>query len=625
MPSRRASVALVAFALILPLTSRAAPPAEPPSPTGAAAADAAPEPGVSEGPAVGEGPPAPMLDEDEIAAAIAGEGASPMRRARSGSDAQASLLSADDPVRALFEMPPAARDDAYGPRPPGVPEVSREQLVRYGLDNPYVHAADAHVEAMEALLLRARFAWVPVIKASAVLTPGAAIECDDVSVQGEDGPFSFQYCRAAGDPEDGSNFVDLQTVTGYFQRIADAGIALRLEAEFVAPITTFGKIVQAKRLAKVGVEVAEIKAIGRQQDTVLEIYRAHAALLLARQSIAILSEAWGIIQQERSKIASDLGLGPDGLPAFDADPEVLNLERDPDDLVRLEVGELEIASRMREARLIEAKALATLWAIAGNAAPLGVDIAERDLSPDPVAGGLRELPYYQGLALQRRPEARLADAGVEARRVQEKLARANFLPDLGAVVRFGYGYANKATLDMRALYYTGRLNYSSIYFGLALSWNIQFHNDAFALKRARAERREAEYEREAARRLLRLEVEEAYRALLDAEQQMAFTALGRDKSWKLVVSEQTSGSIGASDFEDLRRALTKWAEFEFQHFEAIMNRNTALARLSRAVGVQLSGPQAGEPAGTQASAPVGMIEQDAIAGFGAAPPAASGG
>ncbi|MCA9698261.1 MAG: TolC family protein [Myxococcales bacterium] len=487
-------------------------------------------------------------------------------------------------------MPPAAREDAYGPRPAGVPMLSREQIVRYGLDNPYVHAADERVEAMETVLRQAKFAWVPIIKTSAVLTPGAAISCDDVTLQGADGPFSFQYCRASGDPADGSNPVDLQTVKGYFARIADAGVSLRLSADFVAPITTFGKIVTAQKLAKVAVELAELQRLATQQETILRIYQAYAALQLARQSISILDEAWGIVAKERVKIEQGLGLGPDGQPSFDADPSTLDPDRDPDDLVRLEVGEIELAERMREARLIESKALATLWAIAGTAAPRGFDIEARELRPDVIEGGLQDLAHYQALALKNRPEARLADAGVKARRVQEKLARTNFLPDLGAVVRLGYGYANEATRDMRTLYYTGRLNYSNIYFGLAMSWDLDFHNDVFALQRARAERREAEYQREAARRLLALEVEEAYRAVLDAEQQMRFSALARDKTWKLVVSEQASESIGASNFEDLRKALTKWAEFEFGHFEAIMNRNMALAKLSRAVGTPIVGP-----------------------------------
>ncbi|EDM80349.1 hypothetical protein PPSIR1_11255 [Plesiocystis pacifica SIR-1] len=184
----------------------------------------------------------------------------------------------------------------------------------------------------------------------------------------------------------------------------------------------------------------------------------------------------------------------------------------------------------------------------------------------------------------------MADAGVKFRQTQEKLARTNFLPDLGAVVRAELRYANKATTEMRTLYYTGRLNTSSIYLGLALSWNLDFHNDAFDLQKAQAERREAEYQREAARRLLLLEVEQAYRDVLDAEQQMAFMTLARDKSWKLVVSEQAADSVGTANFNDLRKALEKWAGFEFALFEAIMNRNAAIAGLSRAVGAPLVEP-----------------------------------
>lgn len=184
----------------------------------------------------------------------------------------------------------------------------------------------------------------------------------------------------------------------------------------------------------------------------------------------------------------------------------------------------------------------------------------------------------------------MADAGVKARRVQEKLARTAFLPDLGAVVRLGYNYANNADTDMRTLYYSGRLNSSQIYFGLALSWNLDFHFDAFALQRARAERREAEYLREAAQAMLGLEVEQAYRSVLDAEQSMDFAELGRDRTWKLVVSEQTSSSIGAGNFEQMRKALTSWAEHEFEYFEAVMERNNAVAKLGRATGTSLTEP-----------------------------------
>lgn len=534
---------------------------------------AAPPP--SEGPA----PPPPTV-EAAPAHAIA----------PSDTQARIAALPAEEGLRKLFDMEASERDDSYGPRPPGVAKLTREQIVRYGLENPYVKAADEHVEAMETLLRKAKFAWVPQIQTTAVLSPGAAITCDDVELQGAEGPFTYQYCRSTGDPSDGSNAVDIQQVQGYFQKIGQAGIALRVQAEIVMPITTFGKIVTAQSLAKVGVELAAIQKLATEQETVLRIYQAHAGLLLARESIAILAEAWKIVQTERAQIEQDLGIGPDGEQAFDADPAELNLDRDPDDLIRLEVGELDLADRMREARLIESQALATLWAIAGNAAPQGFDIAETELVPDPVVGGLADLAHYKAQARKQRPEARMADAGVKARRVQEKLARTAFLPDLGAVVRLGYNYANNADRDMRTLYYSGRLNSSQIYFGLALSWNLDFHFDAFALQRARAERREAEYLREAAQAMLGLEVEQAYRGVLDAEQSMDFAELGRDRSWKLVVSEQTSSSIGAGNFEQMRKALTSWAEHEFEYFEAVMERNNAIAKLGRATGTALTEP-----------------------------------
>lgn len=518
--------------------------------------------------------------------------AAPSGPAIAPSDTQARIaaLPAEEGLRKLFEMTPSERDDSYGPRPAGVPQLTREQIVRYGLENPYVKAADEHVVAMETLLRKAKFAWVPQIQTTAVLSPGAAITCDDVELQGTDGPFTYQYCRSTGDPINGNDAVDIQQVQGYFQKIGQAGIALRVQAEIVMPITTFGKIVTAQSLAKVGVELAAIQKLATEQETILRIYQAHAGLLLARQSIGILAEAWKIVQTERAQIEQDLGIGPDGEQAFDADPADLNLDRDPDDLTRLEVGEIDLADRMREARLIESQALATLWAIAGNAAPQGFDIAETTLAPDPVIGGLADLDHYKALARKQRPEARMADAGVKARRVQEKLARTAFLPDLGAVVRLGYNYANNADTDMRTLYYSGRLNSSQIYFGLALSWNLDFHFDAFALQRARAERREAEYLREAAQAMLGLEVEQAYRSVLDAEQSMDFAELGRDRTWKLVVSEQTSSSIGAGNFEQMRKALTSWAEHEFEYFEAVMERNNAVAKLGRATGTSLTEP-----------------------------------
>ena len=51
-----------------------------------------------------------------------------------------------------------------------------------------------------------------------------------------------------------------------------------------------------------------------------------------------------------------------------------------------------------------------------------------------------------------------------------------------------------------------------------------------------------------------------------------------------------AGSVNPAISRAKPEIWQKWAEFEFQRFEAIMKRNTALARLSRAVGAPLTKP-----------------------------------
>lgn len=484
----------------------------------------------------------------------------------------------DDAVGRIFNLPPAKKTDSYGPRPAGVKKLTRDQIVQFGLENPYVEAADDNIEAYEALLDKARFAWIPVIRTSASVSPGVNIVCDDLTLTQENGdPFNFQYCR----PPDEDN--DVQTISGYFDQLATAGVYVRLTADFVVPLYTFGKGINLKKMAKGGVAVAKLQKMATEQETVSRVYEAHAGLLLARESIRILDEAWDVVQGERVKIENDLG------DDFDADPDEVNLDRDPDDMTRLEVGEIELAVLMREARKLESMALASLWAIAGPAAPEGFDIAETQLQLDTVEGGLDDVAEYRRRAMQNRPEARMADALVDVRKAQEGLARSNFLPNIGIAVRMNYGFANADGRNVPALYYTGRLNQSSIIASLAVQWNLDFHNKAFDLKRARAQKRQALHQSEAAKTLLGLEVETAYRDLTDASDDVQFMSIARDKSWQLVISQQQKASIGDADFKDLQKALRSWAEYQFKHFEAIQAHNVALAKLSRSVGEPLVG------------------------------------
>jgi outer membrane protein TolC len=380
-------------------------------------------------------------------------------------------------------------------------------------------------------------------------------------------PIDFQFCRPAGG-------VDIDTVKGYFSQLAGAGVTVRFSADFIVPLYTFGKIKNARAMAQAGVALAQLGKERARQETILRVYQAHTALLLARESIGILNEAHGVLTSAKKQIERDLGEGED------ADPDAENPDRDPADLLRVELGELTLHERMNQARKIEAVALTTLWTIAGDAAPPGFDIAEVALVADRVDGGVQPFDHYRDLGATARPEAKQAAGLVELRKAGEKLTRSQFLPDLGIVVSAQVAYSNKADREMRALYYNDRFNYSRIVLALALNWTLDFHNQAFALKKARAERREAEAQRDAARLLLSLEVEKAYLDLREAERGVQLTTSAVKKAKQLVVDQTLKQTVGGGSFTELERALTRWAEWRFKHFESIHAHNVALASLS---------------------------------------------
>ncbi len=190
---------------------------------------------------------------------------------------------------------------------------------------------------------------------------------------------------------------------------------------------------------------------------------------------------------------------------------------------------------------------------------------------------------------------------VELRKAGEKFARSQFLPDFGIAVSVQVSYMNQADRNMKALYYFDRFNYNRVIFAFAANWNLDFHNSYFGLKKARAARREAEHQREAARYLLGLEVEKAYRDLQEAGRSVKLTEQATKRAKQLVVDQQVKQTVGGGNFAELEKALVRWAEWRFKHFEAIHAHNVALAALARAVGTSLA------PAPVPARAPRALL------------------
>ncbi|MGB1277939.1 MAG: TolC family protein, partial [Nannocystaceae bacterium] len=355
-------------------------------------------------------------------------------------------------------------------------------------------AAEAELEAMRQVLQKAKFAWIPIVRTSVALAPGVNIECDDVNLTTTEGNAqSFQYCRPPGG---GS----IYNIRDYLSQIG--GVLVRFNFDLVIPLYTFGKFKNVKKMAASGVALRKLERERYRQETVLRVYQAFATLQLARESIEVLDEAWKMLGSARNIIQKDLG-------DEDSEPEDINEERDPADLTRLELVELEIEERMYQARSIEAQALASLRALAGRAAPQNFDIVDTPLTPDEISGGMQPVAHYRKISATTRPEAKQAGEFVELRKAAEKLARSNFLPDIGIILSGKFQYVSSADTPSE-LYYSPYYNYNLLFAALGVQWNLNFHNYTWDLRKARAERIAAEHRNDAAKILLGLEVDRAY-------------------------------------------------------------------------------------------------------------------
>ncbi|MCH9682276.1 MAG: TolC family protein [Deltaproteobacteria bacterium] len=510
----------------------------------------------------------------------------------------------DEPVvrASAFSLPPADRTDPYGPRADDAPHLSREQVIRYALHNPLIKSADAKIDAMKAQARKANFAWLPVIETVTTLTPGANITCDDLSLQPVDdngvisrtNDFQFQWCRPGGDPD-----LDIQTVQGYFQQLARAGVRVAFDANAVFPLFTFGKIRHTKRLAKAGVALAKLEKLQAQQETVKLVLVAHTTLLLARESQTILVDAKNVVDKAQRRVSGDLGGGGDD---WDDEGDG-NPDRDPNDAIEVELASIEVEQNMREALRVEALALAALWDLAGSAAPRGFDVREDRLEPYVIEGGRRSLADYKEIAIRERPEAHMARAAIQAREAQEKLARAAFLPDLGLAVSAGFARSNAVDREMNQLYYRDSFNYSRITAALAIRWRWDFYNTAFDLQRARAQLRAQEYQREAAELYLGQDVTTAYQDVVEAEHRIALAKRATELNWQLVVSLEQRDTVGGGNADKLLRKLKDWYKKRFEEAEAIHAHNEAVARLARATGTPLIAQGTPPPSKAPSTAP----------------------
>jgi outer membrane protein TolC len=184
-----------------------------------------------------------------------------------------------------------------------------------------------------------------------------------------------------------------------------------------------------------------------------------------------------------------------------------------------------------------------------------------------------------------RPELRLIDAGLAARRAALDLQKASFYPDFLLVGRLSYAYTSSADTPQNA-FFSNPLNGWGLGGGIAMRLSWDYGMKAARLTRARADLREAEALRRAALGGIDLEVEKARAELEEAVARVTVTRKGERVAEAWLTAVAHSHALGLAETRDFGDALGAFFQMRLRWLQALYDARAAEAALMKAAGTE---------------------------------------
>jgi outer membrane protein TolC len=457
----------------------------------------------------------------------------------------------------------AARGPAAPPQSGPVRLTLPQLLAKAREVYPGIAAGRYSLQAAEAQLSEARRAWIPQGTLDGLAAPAPEIRCgmpSDIIVQGGQHPEDKAWREA--------HCLDTPTLPTA-QLVGIRGIFVRAELNLAWPVYTFGKLSSAIDAAHAGVLAGQGKLAQARATVEQQIRQAYYGLKLAREIRGTVKEGKGYLDDAMKKIKEELESGKGNATVTD--------------LRRLQVLVAEVDSRSLEVDRGEALALASLRVLIPTGLPRDFDVDEEPLAQP--GAEVKPLDYYVDLAHSRRPELKLLDAAVAARKAAVGVQQGSFYPDLLLVGRLSYAYTSSADLPQNA-YYNNPLNGFGFGGGIALRLTWDYALKLARLSRARAELAETGALRRQALGGIDLEVAKARLELEEAQRRVELTHRGERSANAWINTVAQNFAIGLAETRDFSDALMAFFQMRLRWLQAIYDAQIARAALIKAAGTE---------------------------------------
>ncbi len=432
--------------------------------------------------------------------------------------------------------------------------------------NPVLDIAQATLDKYEALFSNAHYAWVPTLKLEAGVAPfperKLMKQCIIPGHFDENGNQLVEPCP-------GQKIIDSDSLTVDGEK----GIFVKANAKLTLPIYTFGKIAAAEKAARAGVEAAEAGLDYARAQLDMIVKKAYWGAQLTSMALEILND--GLDQMDKAIRQIQKDLDEEGGRFTSNDKRKMQV-----DLADLEATKFEIEA-------LQDQALEGLRTAAGLEMGEEIELDSKKLKAVKIEQ--RKPDAYLELAIENRPEVRIAEATWRAKQAQVDMATADFFPNIALEGTANFTEATSAD-DNPDPYANDPYHSRSLAAYLGASLKLDFAALISKRNQAKADAAKAKAEYEGLKMQMRMSIGELYGRMMRYQKEVAVReqAMKAAKGW--FMSDVLNFGLGLASADNLAKSLTSSSKARIAYYQSIYEYNMSVAALSQMVGVELELP-----------------------------------
>lgn len=334
------------------------------------------------------------------------------------------------------------------------------------------------------------------------------------------------------------------------------------------PITTFGKIMTAKEMARQGMEAAHQKIYKEERDVVFQVKSLYYGILLAKEIEKLLGDA---IEKINKKIKD-------------------NEEAEVSDVSPFEMAKLKMFLYNLEKRLAETREQGML-ATEGLKFQIGLPEEESLFlkSGNLALADDSAIPKKEecvNKVKDKHPEVKMIDVGVDVKKKMFKLEKFKMLPDAG----FGfYTEVGRTTGRITGLQATddfnNPFNFTRAGVGLQISGKLDIHGAMARIRHAEAEYFKSSLEAMAAKRGISIRFEKSYNRYLRAKQDVGRADKSQTLARQMLFLSKMNEDLGLTENKDYQDSLQAVLLTRGEYYRAVFDFNVSVADLEKEIGI----------------------------------------